>query len=179
MSLGLLIGTSLTLIGQPMFMLFMMEEAVQTAGFAIFVLMRSRQWTAARYQVGIYRKQAQTLQEWSISIMDFIRVLDSPDDPRLLTGQKMISDINTAVKALIAKLKQSPGELPKSRFPFLKFPPMQKTVDILPAGELKIGSTIANMFLPFLMFADSAISAADAYDKAISKGIIDDALRTA
>ena len=46
------------------FLLFMLEEAAQAAGFGVFTLMQGKMWKDAKRQNGFYRYQATVLKEW-------------------------------------------------------------------------------------------------------------------
>ena len=146
------LGLGLEVVGTPIFLLFILEESVQAAGFGVFALMQAKQWKAAREQVKVYRKIALKMKDACETLLSIGTPFAGAEVPNSLVG--IAAKQFESVRILLGEAGVAP-------------PKAQAKVDILKAF-------ITVLVDPFLTFANAALSSADAFDRAITERMLEE-----
>ena len=109
-AIGLIAGLGLTAVQTPMFLLFIIEEAVQAVGFGSFVMLKEEDPAALRAHNEKYKQTVQILEEWTTVVkqyFSFFSIAAFEDLGtiqgviknllRILPGDKSIADLDDIV----------------------------------------------------------------------------------
>lgn len=70
-----IVGLGLTAVTTPVFLLFILEEAVQAAGFGVFTLMQGKLWSAASRQNAKYKQIVQSGKDLTAAVKGYLNTI--------------------------------------------------------------------------------------------------------